>query len=299
MTTNPEINRTNPIPGRVSFLDGQNEMPTLEVTTAWSTAEIYLHGAQVTRFQKQGEPPLLFMSQCSRFIEGQPIRGGIPLVFPWFGPREGLPMHGFARIKTWDLKEVVPTADGSVSVRFRLPAVPEASGLPPFSVDYVVKVNQTLTAQLVVTNLSKDQPFTFENCLHTYFEVGDATAIAIKGLQGVEYEDRLAGDAKRKESNDAIRIGSEVDRTFLNTTGPVEIIDPRLRRHILVEKQGSLSTVVWNPWINKSQLMPDFGNDEYQRMVCVESGNVGVNKISLPPGETSTLTVKLSSHPQP
>ena len=55
------------------------------------------------------------------------------------------------------------------------------------------------------------------------------------------------------------------------------------------------STVVWNPWIAKARQMPDFGDEEYERMLCVESGNVASNSISLPPGGSSTLTVKLSS----
>ena len=80
--------------GHVTFLDGQGELPMIEISTPWSTAEIYLHGAQVTRFKKNEEPPLLFLSQCSRFLEGQPIRGGVPVIFPWFGPREGLGQHG-------------------------------------------------------------------------------------------------------------------------------------------------------------------------------------------------------------
>jgi glucose-6-phosphate 1-epimerase len=284
-------------PGRVTFLDGQNEMPMLEVATAWSTAEIYLHGAHVTQFKRQGEPSLLFMSQCSRFAEGQPIRGGIPVIFPWFGQREGLGQHGFARIKAWDLKEFVPAADGSVSVRFGLPDCPEAATLPPFTADYVVTVNEALTLQLIITNQSSDESFTFESCLHTYFEVADASAISIKGLQGVSYLDKTANFAQKTEAEEAIRIASEVDRTYLNTTGPVEILDPGLRRKIRIEKQGSLSTVVWNPWIAKAQQMPDFGNDEYQRMVCVESGNVASNQISLPPRESSILTVKLTSEP--
>lgn len=91
--------------GRVSFLDGQGELPMLEVSTPWSTAEIYLHGAHVTHFKKKDEPPLLFVSQCSRFAEGQPIRGGIPVIFPWFGSREGLGQHGFARTKAWEVRE--------------------------------------------------------------------------------------------------------------------------------------------------------------------------------------------------
>ncbi len=282
-------------PGRVTFLDGQSELPMLEITTASSTAEVYLHGAQVTGFKKKGEPPLLFMSQCSRFSEGQPIRGGIPVIFPWFGMREGLGQHGFARIKSWDLKEFAPSPGGSVSVRFRLADCPEASTLPPFTAEYIVTVDDTLTLQLVVTNRSSDEPFTFEDCLHTYFEVGDITAISIVGLKGTAYLDHVANFAEKSETADAIRIASEVDRIYLNTASPVEIIDPRYGRRIRLEKQGSASTVVWNPWVAKSQQMPDFGNDEYQRMVCVESGNVAANRITLPPGKSHTLTLKLSS----
>ena len=281
--------------GRVTFLDGQGELPMLELTTAWSTAEIYLHGAQVTQFRKKDEPPLLFVSQCSRFTEGQPIRGGIPVVFPWFGPREGLGQHGFARIKPWDLREFTPAPDGSVSVRFRLPDCPEASAFHAFTADYIVTVNQALTLQLIVTNQSKDGEFTFENCLHSYFEVGDVTAISINGLRGLSYLDKVAGFVEKTETSNALRIASEVDRVYLDATGTVEIFDPRLGRKIVVEKQGSASTVVWNPWIAKARQMPDFGDEEYERMVCVESGNVASNSISLPPGGSSILTVKLSS----
>lgn len=281
--------------GRVTFLDGQGELPMLEISTRWSTAEIYLHGAHVTYFQKKNEPPLLFLSQCSRFIEGQPIRGGIPVVFPWFGQREGLGQHGFARLKTWDLKESTSAPDGSVSVRLRLPACPEAQGFPSFTAEYVVTVNQSLTLQLIVANQAKDAEFTFENCLHSYFEVGDVATISVSGLKGLTYLDRVAKCVENTELSDTLPIASEVDRIYQNSTGTVEILDPRLGRRIRVEKQGSASTVVWNPWIAKSRQMPDFGDEEYERMICVESGNVGPNSISLPPGAVSTLTVKLST----
>ncbi len=283
--------------GRVAFLDGQGELPMLEVSTAWSTAEIYLHGAHVTHFSKKGEPPLLFMSQVSRFAEDQPIRGGIPVVFPWFGPREGLSQHGFARVKPWDLKEFAPAPDGSVSVRFRLPDCPEASAFPPFTADYVVTVNEALTLQLLVTNNSRDEEFVFEDCLHTYFEVGDITAVGITGLKGVSYLDKTANFAQKTQTEEVLRIASEVDRIYLNTTGPVEILDSRLRRKIRVEKEGAASMVVWNPWIARAQQMPDFGNQEYERMVCVEPGNVASNCLKLPPGQTSALKVRLSSAP--
>jgi D-hexose-6-phosphate mutarotase len=284
-------------PGRVAFMDGRGELPMLEVITAWSTVGIYLHGAHVAHFQKRDEPPLLFLSQCSRFDQDHPIRGGIPVIFPWFGHREGMGQHGFARVKTWEVKEVVPAADGSVSVKFCLPESPEASSYPPFTVDYVVTVSDSLHLELIVHNLSKDEALTFEDCLHTYFEVGDISAVTISGLKGVKYLDKVANFAERAETKDAIAISSEVDRVYINTLAPVEIRDSKLGRKILVEKSGSNSTVVWNPGITKAQQMPDFGNDEYQRMVCVESGNVGPQAVKLAPGGTSNLKVKLSTQP--
>lgn len=283
-------------PGRVAVIDGRGELPMLEVVGARSTAAIYKHGAHVTHFQKTGQPPLLFLSSCSHFAENQPIRGGIPVIFPWFGPREGMGQHGFARTRSWELKETVPAPDG-VSVRFLLPNCPEAYAYPGFSAEYTVTVAEFLQLELTITNNSKDEIFNFENCLHTYFEVGDVSTISITGLKGVEYLDKVANFARKTETNDSIRISSEVDRIYLDTTSAVEIHDQSLDRTIRVEKQGSLSTVVWNPWIAKAQQMPDFGNDEYQRMVCVESGNVSSNQIKLPPGESSRLAVKLTTTP--
>jgi D-hexose-6-phosphate mutarotase len=283
--------------GRVAFIDGRGELPMVEVTTRWSVAGIYLHGAHVTHFKKTNEQPLLFLSQCSRFSEKDPIRGGIPVIFPWFGPREGMGQHGFARVKDWELKECAPVADGSVSVKLHLPDCPEAATYPPFSADLTVTVSETLALELAITNKSNDETLNFENCLHTYFEAGDVTAVSVHGLKGTRYLDKVANFAEKTETNEGIRISSEVDRIYLDTTAPVEIEDARLGRRIRIEKRGSASTVVWNPWIVKAQQMPDFGNDEYQRMICVESGNVAANSLKLPPGGTSTLAVRLGSMP--
>jgi D-hexose-6-phosphate mutarotase len=287
----------NAKPGRVAILDGQGDLPMLGVSTAWSTAEIYMHGAHVSHFRKKDEPPLLFLSQCSRFEAGHPIRGGIPVIFPWFGPREGLPNHGFARLTTWEFREVATNPEGSVSVKFQLPFCPEASTLPPFSAEYRVTIAETLFLELIVRNESETDNFTFENCLHTYFEVSDATAISINGLQGTRYLDQVSKFAEKTDSAESIRIFAETDRIYRDTTSTVEIHDPRLGRKIRIEKTGSNSTVVWNPWVAKSQQMPDFGNEEYMRMVCVESGNVAANELTLEPKQACTLTVRLSSVP--
>jgi glucose-6-phosphate 1-epimerase len=282
------------IPGRAVFADGSGGLTKIKINSASGSAEIFLHGAHVTHFQKGNEPPLLFLSQKSKYAEGQAIRGGIPVILPWFGAREGQPAHGFARTRTWQVKEINSLPNGSIRVGFSLPDCTGA-GFPPFTADYSVTVGAALELQLSVSNASPDRDLTFENCLHTYFAVGDISAVSIAGLKGVTYRDKVENFAEKIESADAIKIVSEADRVYQDTTGPVEIHDAALRRKIRVEKTGSASTVVWNPWIAKAKEMSDFGDDEYLRMVCVESGNVGKNKITLAPGKSAPLTVKLSS----
>lgn len=278
----------------VNFLIGRGRLPKIEITTAWSTAEIYLHGAHVTHFQRTGEPPLLFLSEQSRFEPDAPIRGGIPIIFPWFGkPADKAAQHGFARNCSWVLKEITMTETGIITARLFLPSCPELSD-GEIAVEYSVTISNTLILELMVTNNSANK-FAFEDCLHTYFAVGDINALRVAGLQGVEYLDVLDAHQRKTEAPDAIRFVGEVDRTYLNTSHQVEIQDPRLHRVIRVEKTGSHSTVVWNPWIAKAKAMTDFGNEEYQRMVCVESGNVAENQISLEPGATASLKVTLSS----
>jgi D-hexose-6-phosphate mutarotase len=137
-----------------------------------------------------------------------------------------------------------------------------------------------------------------ENCLHTYFHVGDISQVSIAGLQGVPFDDFAAGAAgARKSENDSVlRITKETNRVYPDTAGTVKIHDENLKRTIRVEKSGSNSTVVWNPWTTQ-KLPDDFDSAEHKHMVCVESGNVKQNKISLAPGQTASLNVALNSAP--
>jgi D-hexose-6-phosphate mutarotase len=275
------------IPGSVSLQTGKGGLPVIRVESATSTAEIYLLGAHVTQFQRKNEAPLLFMSESSEFEVGKPIRGGVPIIFPWFGPHDGMPAHGFARLAVWELRASQVLADGAVMLHFRLP--PDDL----FETDYIVTVGDTLTMELSVANTGSSD-CSFESCLHTYFQIGDIHQISVIGLNGTRYLDSLIGE-QSTETADAIRFTGEVDRIYQNTSADVEIHDPSLRRSIRVRKSGSKSTVVWNPWIAKSQRMPDFGDDEYLKMVCVESGNVKENAVVLHPGEISILKVEIAS----
>jgi len=139
----------------VIFLEGRGELPMLEVGTAWSTAEILSPGGACDPFHEENEPPCFFVSQCSRFEQGQPIRGGIPVIFPWVWSTRGTGTAWIRPSQDWELKEFAPASDGSVGLRFRLPDCPEASAFQPFNVDYIVTVSESLKLELAVTNNSK------------------------------------------------------------------------------------------------------------------------------------------------
>lgn len=113
----------------------------------------------------------------------------------------------------------------------------------------------------------------------------------------LEYLDHTENFAPKTDSADPLTIAAETDRIYLDHTGPVELADRSLQRRIRIEKAGSASTVVWNPWIAKAQRLADFGNEEYKRMLCVESGNVARNSLTLAPGRSAALRVRLSTSP--
>ncbi|HTX20566.1 MAG TPA: D-hexose-6-phosphate mutarotase [Candidatus Aquilonibacter sp.] len=282
----------------VELTTGHGGLPLVKIRTPWSAAEICLHGAHVTHFQKNGEPPLLFVSAKSHFATSEAIRGGVPICFPWFGPRDGGPAHGLARILSWDLAETSVANNGSVTVRLRLPKENLTSEWSALRTEFVVTVADTLTMELVATNESAGKTLEIENCLHTYFRVGDITQVSIAGLQGLPFDDFALGTtgARKLENDAALRITKETNRVYPDATGAVEIRDENLKRIIRVEKSNSKSTVVWNPWTTQ-KLPDDFDPPEYRKMVCVESGNVKQNKISLNPGEPKSLKVILSSAP--
>ena len=284
------------IPGRVAIVAGNGGLTKIIVTAKSSAAEIYLHGAHITHFQKNGEPPLLFMSGKSYFAPGKPIRGGVPVILPWFGNRDGEPSHGFARITEWQLVKTSAAPDGSVALRFALPEISGRDAWKNLRTEFVVTVADTLTMELIAANDSCDETLEIENCLHTYFHVGDIGAVSIDGLRDAHYLDNAAGGngELKTQSESPLRIAKETNRLYLDTTSAVEIRDENLKRTIRVEKSGSNSTIVWNPWTTQ-KLPDDFDPAEHQHMVCVESGNVKQNKLSLAPRNASALKVILSS----
>ncbi|MBX9578588.1 MAG: D-hexose-6-phosphate mutarotase [Chthoniobacterales bacterium] len=291
-----QINKQFEIPDRVKLVRDQDGLLKLMATSDYSSAEIYLKGAHVTSFQQEGERPLLFMSPSAKMPRGNMLHGGIPLCFPWFGNREGETLsHGFARNSIWDLVETKVKSDGDVELSFQLPmSVLKEAGWAPVEVLYRVTVGKKLQLELIVNNTTS-LPFSYEECFHSYFLVGDINQVTVHGLKGLTYLDKNEDFAAKQELCDELPIVGETNSVYLDSTAPIEIHDHSLQRTIRIEKEHSRSTVVWNPWSKKAKEIADFGPEDYRHMLCVESGNVKEFTLQVAPGETSSVRVQLSS----
>ena len=297
------VDLTRPELAEVLTLDrGQGGLARLTVRTPHAEAELYLQGGHLTHWQPTGHEPALFLSRFSLFAPGEPIRGGIPLVFPWFGPhvnRQDVSNHGFLRRVPFTLTDARRGSDGSITLQLRHAyQPPEDAAWPHQAINSLsIHVSQSLGISWA-TQLAKGGPATFEQALHTYLRVGDVAATTLRGLEGTTYIDKVFGSPQEKQPNRPLTFEAETDRVFYHTSATCIVEDPELRRRLVLLKSGSRSTVVWNPWVDKASSMPDFGDDEWGGMLCVESGNIGPNAVTLhSPDDVHRLRLELSVEP--
>lgn len=293
-----ELNPRHAIDGHLRFIEGEGGMTLAEVDNDHASARIALQGAHLVAWQPKGQEPVIWLSELAKFAPGKSIRGGVPVCWPWFGPHaseSSWPAHGFARTVMWEVLETRALVDGCTFLRFGLVETDATRAMwpHPCSLEIEFTVGTTLRIQLATRNLG-NQPFTLGEALHTYFHISDVGKMTLRGLEGATYIDKAGGASERKHQANGIKIESEVDRVYLDTASDCIIKDRGLDRIIRIAKQGSRSTVVWNPWREKAEKMGDFVPEGYRGMVCVESANALEDVVIVAPGETHRLAVRYS-----
>lgn len=295
------LNRRFGREGLAEIVAGKGGLPLLRITSSLGSAEIYLQGAHLTSWRPAGAEEAIFVSEQSEWAPCKAIRGGIPICFPWFGPKAGdpdAPNHGFARLREWRLDSLTPLDDGGVT----LVCVQESDATTrmmwphQFCVAYRVTIGKKLRLELSVINTGIE-PLHFEEALHTYFRVGEVKETEVEGLSHTSFLDKN-DNYREKHQEDDLHFEGPVDHVYLNTTGPVEVLDRALHRRLRTEKLNSETTVVWNPWANGAASFSDFGDEEWHSMVCVEASNVMNAAVVLGPGEEHSLRVTLSVAPE-
>jgi glucose-6-phosphate 1-epimerase len=214
--------------------------------------------------------------------------------WPWFGARDALPAHGFVRTRLWQVRETKLAPSGEVTLRLGI--VDDASTCAlwnhGFDLELVVTVGKTLTMALTTLNTG-DMPISITQALHTYFCVGQIGQTSVRGLESCTYLDKVQNFAAHQQ-NGAVSFAGETDRVYIDTTADCLIDDVANHRLIRVAKQGSASTVVWNPWSEREKAFADMAPGEYQQMLCVETCNAGPDQVVVAPGATHTLEACIS-----
>lgn len=285
----PELTVTEPEPG----------FPVIDVQTPVSSATIALHGAQVLTWAPTDHPPVLYVSPKARMTPGTPLRGGIPICWPWFGnhPEDPeKPAHGFARTRFWEL--VSGGLEGKVATLvFKLLPDEETKALFPydFELTATIRIADKLRVKLNMKNTG-DEIYKVSSALHTYLSLGDIERIQLEGVKGSHYVDQLLEDKEAIYQEKNLQIKGEVDRIYQSMSS-VLIRDLDRFRSVFVDKAGSRSTVIWNPWKDRCKEIVDLPDKAYKEFVCVECANAGTDKPTLRPNGSHNLETVIGLRP--
>jgi glucose-6-phosphate 1-epimerase len=286
LTAITELDRRFGIPGVARVIAGNGGLAKVAINARQAAGEVYLHGAHVTSWLPRGADEVLFVSSKSRWEDGHAIRGGVPICFPWFADKAddpSAPAHGFVRTKTWQLQSIVQAGDAiTVSMFTESNDATKRWWPADFQLAFRATFGSELNLELVARNTGTTS-LRFEEALHAYFRVGQIEKVQLQGLNSVQYLDKADSNRKKTQRGPVV-IMSETDRVHLGTESAIELEDHVLHRRVNVAKEHSCTTVVWNPWAEKAKALSDFGDDEWMRMVCIETSNVSDFAVKLVPG---------------
>ena len=268
------------------------------------TVVIAEQGAQVLEYGRDGEPPILWLSEQAAYRIGHGVRGGVPVCWPWFGALErnpesvtqqyslsNPPAHGLVRQQPWQLGEQ-HLGDGQAQLVFQLAEHADRQHLPPVTPALTVALNSTALTLTLSNHNHGDRPVTISQALHSYLAVADSRQVTVQGLAASPYVDALA-NWQTGQDTQPLHFQQETDRLYLQLPAQLQVEDPLWQRHIQLTCRGSQSAVVWNPWIDKSQQLSQFAPDAWQRMLCIETARVLDNVLTLAPDEHHEMAVEI------
>lgn len=265
----------------------KGKIDTIHIDTPYSTAIVSLFGGHVLSFiPKHDNRERLWLSNNAIFDGKKPIRGGVPVCWPWFSDahnqdRSDLPSHGYLRTQKWS---IINTSYEPSKTTIKL--VPESHQGPGWQVNtpvsLIIEIGKTLKIALQTVNMH-DEPVALNCALHTYFNIANIETVKLSGLSG-KYRDKTKDWASFDTPADYV-FNQETDRVHLDQPEQIDITDNHL--HTKVLSSGHDSIVVWNPWAQNSRNMNDMEDLGYQKMVCVETALT--QEYSLLPGETHQL----------
>jgi len=283
----------------VELIEARPGLPELILVHRDSRVRLSLQGAHVTEYLANGEN-LLWLSRSARFSPGVPVRGGIPVCWPWFGASPddaSWPQHGFARTSRFRLgsRESDTQHTAVTLVLDEAPAIPRWRGAASMEIE--IRLGDHLWIELRTRNLT-DRDLLVGAGLHSYFSVSDVRSVSIPALTDLEYLDKPSGFARKTQAT-PLRIHGEIDRVYLQPPRTIALFDPHRRGSVVIEAWGHEDIVVWNPGPAIAKSMADFDDEGYRNMVCIEPALALGNRRCLAPGAGLAMgqTIQWVQHP--
>ncbi len=292
------LNSAFAVADRLHFAEGPGGLVQAHVRNIHAEALISTYGGQVLQYQPMNDPdPVLFLSESAYYAPGKAIKGGVPVCWPWFGADpegQGRPTHGFVRNRQWEVIGVSILGDGALRLELGIDATDETRALWPhdFALRIAITVGRSLQIELETTNTG-DVSFEVTQALHSYFRVGDIRDTRVLGLEGTSYIDKVDRGLVKTQADEVVITG-EVDRIYSDVPDELTIEDVALERRITIESTGSDNAVIWNPWADIAAQMADLGDNDFERMLCVETANAADDIVDVYPGETICLGAEIA-----
>jgi glucose-6-phosphate 1-epimerase len=291
------LNRQFALDDELTFVSGEGGFIFAEIANRQASARICTYAGQLLAYKPHGQTEdLLFVSAKAFYQPGKAIKGGIPVCWPWFGedPEGKRPAHGFVRNRPWQVTGSGSERGETTWLEMTAPDDPASRALWTGLAELRIRIE--IGAQLRITLSTRnlgEQPLQITQALHSYFLLGDIADTALQGLHEHRYLDKRLGMREQIQHTPLLRVDDEVDRIYTGVQDSLIIHDAALGRRIHIDAAGSHSAVVWNPWIEKSAAMTDFADDDYLRMLCVETANAGPDRITLDPGDNHKLQASI------
>ena len=280
----------------VKTVKSSEGLSKIVISNTVAEAEIFLHGAHLTHYQLHGETAIIFDEKKSSITPPKSVHAGIPICWPWFGPHptdNSKPQHGFARDSVWELKSARALKDDETEVVLVLIDDNTTLTLFPhhFRLELTFHIGKKLSISLHTINTGENA-FTITQALHTYFAISDIDTVQIEGVEQTPFID-YTDERSEKVETEPLQIREETNRVYIPTTATCSIIDNQFKRTIIIEKSGSHSTTIWNPWENSA--IHDLPDDKYRKFVCIETTNALEDRRTLQPGESHTISQTIST----
>ena len=272
------------------------KLDVLRITNQHCEASVSLFGGHVLGFKpRKDNRERLWLSDNIITDKSKPIRGGIPICWPWFAnifPTDQaefqgngnsansdtpLPAHGFVRTQDW---RVVSLSETAASTELILePCELGKYGFPSsLKLRLQLSFSDVLEVKLISSLDNQEKVPAMTMALHTYLKINDIVNTQLHGVNS-DYIDKLNDDNINPapspyaftQETDRIHLTSENSPLDSITIASEAIESPQT---LQLRQSGHDSLVVWNPWIDKSALMSDMGVDAYKTMLCVEAAVV-------------------------